>query len=156
MLILSSSLAFGVHCVLGSSASVSYIRHSKDGRDILEPCSCLSKGDVVWQRLCLNPHSLKEKVLVCHTNTDTDIVPEPNSIHVQSGPGLMCSFFHMRRWQTMPSRRRQDCACHFSSPFIPAMKILILRKELLHVVQVLVVSKDLAMVFTVDETELKK
>lgn len=36
------------------------------------------------------------------------------------------------------------------------MKILLLRNELLYVVQVLVVSKDLAMVFTVDETELKK
>lgn len=43
--------ALGVHCALGNSASVRYVRHSKDGRDILESCSCLSKDDVVWQRL---------------------------------------------------------------------------------------------------------
>lgn len=56
----------------------------------------------------------------------------------------------------MPSRRRQDYTRDFNSLFIPAMKILFLRNELLYVVQVLVVSKDLAIVFTVDETELKK
>ena len=44
----------------------------------------------------------------------------------------------------------------FQFTFYTCNKILILRNELLYVVQVLVVSKDLAIVFTVDEPKLKK